>query len=263
MIKKIVFCSFLIFYSYLPSFSQVLYQALLLNDKDTLTMWQTFVTPPYSKLQITSNDSEMSLSTCFSSGFFSVWKIKNDSIFLIELADESDHVHSNNIDLKKAFQDRLIRDGVFANEITYQIEAQFLNINDENMNKVFCITIEKGLVKDKSLFENKTEYFNVYQYLSPEAIQKNTNWEQLPPITVDRLVTVKVTTDDAGKIIKAVVIKNNENTLGDVIKMQGEEVWQNEALRQVKLIPRWNVIYKCGQVVDKEDTLEFLFSKRQ
>lgn len=260
--KKIIFCSFLLV-SMAKINSQVLFQAYLITDKDTLTMWTTFVTDPLFKdIKITSDKKQMSLSTCMSGGYMPIWKIENDSIFLIKLIDSSDRDSTQIIDLQKTFKDRYVNGRIFAKEINYQIEASYLwgnHYDESNSDSQVCFTLKNGKVIDSGIFKDKTRYIDEADYLSTEAIAKNTNWAQLPDIGVERQVTIKITTDDDGKILSAEPIKNAD--MYGTIKPEGEEVWKQEALRQVKLIPKWHTRYECGQIVDKEDILIFLFDK--
>lgn len=244
-------------------YSQVLFQAYLITDEDTLTMWTTFINDALLReIKITSDRREMSHSTCLSGGYKPTWKIENDSIFLIELIDDTDRDSLQIIDLQKAFKENYINGRVFGKGINYQIEASYLwgnHYDESNSDIQVCFTIKNGKIIDSGRFKDKTRYADEAAYLSAEAIVKNTNWAQLPDISVERQVTIKITTDDDGKILSAEPIKNSD--MYGTIKPEGEEVWKQEALRQVKLIPKWHTRYKCGQVVDKEDILIFLFDK--
>ena len=268
MLKKSFICLLFVVLNFLSVSSQVLYQAFLFNGNDTLTMWRTFITTPYSNstLEITSNDEDMSFATCFSGEYFPIWRIENDSMFLIQLIDNTDRNKTITVDLKTQFKDRCINNRVFAFQLSYQIEANIYSNNRELFREsIYCFTIKNGKVTDKGIFKDKTQYIDESSYTSEESIQSNTNWANLPPIEVDRLVTIKITTNNYGKITDAIVVKNSQiPTFSDnIIRVEGEEVWQKEALRQVKLIPKWNIIYKCGQVVHQEESIEFLFKKPQ
>lgn len=268
MLKKTFFITILFLIEIQTISSQVLYQAILLHEKDTLTMWEKFLDYSYN---ITSIKGDMELSTCFGYSFSPTWRIENDSLFLIEIRTDrgyEDNDKAKYVDLKKQFKDKCINNRIFGKEVNFQIEARHnlsesFPVNDSayNYDKTICFTIKNGILTSKEPFEDKTEYIDRNFYLSQEAIWKNTDWKNLPPFKVDRLVTVRIKTNDTGKIIDAFIVKNKPWGVDNIIKMEGEDVWNREALRQVKLIPKWDVVYKCGQVVDKEDDLMFLFTK--
>lgn len=268
MLKKALFFTILYLIEIPIISSQVSYQATLLHGKDTLTMWEKFLDYNYN---ITSAKGDMELSTCFGYSFSPTWQIENDSLFLIQIRTDrgyEDNDTAKYVDLKKQFKDRCINNRVFGKEINFQIETRYnlfesmpLNNSAYSYDKTICFTITNGILTSKEPFEDKTDYIDRNFYLSPEAIWKNTDWKNLPPFEVDRLVTVRIKTDDIGKIIDAFIVKNEPWAVDNIIKMEGEDVWKREALRQVKLIPKWDVVYKCGQVVDKEDDLIFLFTK--
>lgn len=268
MLKKALFITILFLIEIQNISSQVLYQATLLHGKDTLTMWEKFLDYSYN---ITSIKGDMELSTCFGHSFSPTWQIENDSLFLIQIRTDrgyEDNDTAKYVDLKKQFKDRCINNRVFGKEINFQIETRYnlfesmpLNDSAYSYDKTICFTITNGILTSKERFEDKTEFIDRNFYLSQEAIWKNTDWKNLPPFEVDRLVTVRIKTDDTGKIIDAFIVKNTPSVVDYIIKVEGEDVWKREALRQVKLIPKWDVVYKCGQVVDKEDYLMFLFTK--
>lgn len=248
-----------------------MFQAYLINEKDTLTMWQKFLE---FNFKITSVDTNMEVKTCFGGSFLPTWKIENDSLFLIKILkdrsfDDADSVRL--VDLKEVFRERCINGRVFAKEINYQINAEYYDNNSFNdsidyshYRKQVCFTIKNGKVIDRGIFEDKTEYDVDAQYQPDSLIARYTNWKNFPDIAVDRKVTIEILTDNNGKIIEAHPIKNHEYPYSlEPIKKEGEEIWKQEALRLVKFIPRWRVSYKCGQVVNKEHDLVFLFTKPQ
>ncbi|MBL7814554.1 MAG: hypothetical protein JNL70_06080 [Saprospiraceae bacterium] len=260
--KKIIILPVFVLGFLSMTYSQVLFQALLINGKDTLIMPEKLL--DYS-LKMTSIFEDMEFKTCLGGSFLPTWQIENDSLFLIEILLDRNHFAEDRdslglLDLQKEFKERCVNGRVFGKEINYQIAAHhYTEYGFSDYNTQLCFTIKDGKVIDKGEFKDKTEYINISGQISEEDIAKNTDWKHLPDIAVERQVTIKITTDDEGKIISAIPVKNR-NWYG-TIKPEGEEVWKQEALRQVKLIPKWNIYYKCGQVVDKEHEIVFLFSK--
>jgi hypothetical protein len=261
---KICVLYFLAFGIMPKAISQPWVQAFLITGEDTLTMGRTFITDTLEIPEITSNREKMSMWGCTCGSFFPTWKIENDSLFLIKLRDENDmRKEGFDIDLKKTFKERYVDGRVFGKEINYQIEAERFRNQSEYSSNIdsfydnhICFTIRNGKVIDKGEFNDKTVWVNNFDYLSEEGIAKNTDWKNLPDISSNRLVTVKVITNDKGELVDASIIKNN-----DSYELEGENAWKKEALRQIKLIPKWSIHYKCGQVIDKEREIEFRFKK--
>jgi hypothetical protein len=254
-LKKIIGVLGFLVLGFMPKvIGQVQYQGLLIVRKDTFELQNTFITDDSLNLKITSKKEEMSRAWCMGGSYSPTWMIENDSIFLIELLDEKDmRKEPKAIDMAKLFKERYINGRIFAKELNYQIAAYYrtpYSDSIDNSNIQVCFTIKDGKVIDKGVFKYLIESENRLN------TNENTDWENFPKINEDRWISVKIFTNDKGELVNALIVKNDLNSV-----KEGEEVWQQEALRQVKLVPKWDIYYECGRVIHKEFTIFVIFSK--
>lgn len=174
-------------------------------------------------------------------GYIGYWELKNDSLFLIELQGKS-----MNIDLSLIFSDRNTNGKIFADWFNYSI----LNPYGERIlyvhmgySSIFEFEKEfffsKGILTDIIEYDNsksiKSKYTQDQQLLS-DFLYENTDHSLLPD-TVDKAkVTCSIvrTTLD-GKIDSVNIVRGYNETL------------DKEAIRVIKSIPEWDVIYYHGK----------------
>jgi hypothetical protein len=253
--KKLIIITLLIYNTHNAFALNIpIYGALFIYGKDTLATFDTFISMTIvgAEIRITSDILDMCFPSCLGRCYSPTWLIENDSVFLVSLLN--DDKERTELNLQDIFKERCVNGRVFAKEITYKLSTHRYTENSSNYDTDICFTIKNGIVIDHDEFKNKTEYASSFEI----DTRTNTDWNNLPDIAVDRLVTIKIKTNEKGELVSASVVKNRNN-----LKPEGEDVWKQEALRQVKLVSKWDIQYECGEFVNNEREIEFLFSKQK
>lgn len=209
--------------------------------------------------------------------YVATWEIVDNELFLCEIrnacyptslrgvsasfksAIDKDNVGNEYADLKALFPQRFKNGKVKADwvegkmtspqgKLLYYFHDGFQSIYETEME----FTLKKGeLIETKILDNSKTKKskYTENQKLLMEFINKNIKRQNLPETdTIKRRVIVQIiSTDENGKIDSVKVVRGVN------------ELYDNEAIRVVKSIPKWEVIYKHGEVFNQVWTLPINF----
>ena len=179
-------------------------------------------------------------STACWRGYIAYWELKNDSLFLLRVeGDKAD------IELPLIFNDKKIKGKVFANWYSYSIlnpYGELLNYEHMGYNSIYQYEKEfifkKGKLKSIKLYDNSKSKKSIYtqdESLLKNHIDSMIKNSQLPKPNVKIKIYVCIAdVDDEGRI-KKVKIARGYNKLYD-----------QEAMRIVKSIPGWDVLYYHG-----------------
>jgi len=195
-------------------------------------------------------------STACWRGYIGYWEIKNDSLFLMEIQGDS-----TTIDLTLIFNDREIKDKVFADWYDYSILNPYGNLlHYEHMGYASIYEFERefmfksGILTDIKHYDNskskKSKYTQDNELLI-DFIKTNTNHSLLPD-TVDRarvfVQIIKVT--ELGQIDSVSIARGFNDKL------------DKEALRVVKSIPEWDILYNHGEPFNLIWTIPVIFERK-
>jgi len=200
------------------------------------------------------------ISSCWRN-YVATWEIVDDKLYLTSIRNACygiggssvaisypngyDNIGTEYADLEKLFpgksQDgRVLADWVNAKMISpegktlYHINDGFLSIYEKETE----FTIENGVLTGIREYDNsktKISKFTKEPQLIAEYIKANIDYTNLPETDDTVIVYVAIRgADDAGKINDADVIRGYN------------EAYDNEALRVVKSIPEWDVLYRHG-----------------
>jgi len=239
---------------------------ILIYKRDTLRLFDC----PLDYLNDTSFVNPRNLfggNGCFYTAcyrnYVATWEIIDDKLYLtsirnacygtsqdyvaVSLKSGSDTIiGSEYADLKKLFPDTYKDGKVFAywvnskmisphGKMLYYIHDGFMSIFEKELE----FTIEEGLLTNVQRFDNsktKTSKYSENLDLASEYIRKNIDYSNLPKTEEIVIVFVSVNrADDSGKIDDAYIIRGFN------------EEYDNEALRVVKSIPEWVVLYRHGE----------------
>lgn len=197
-------------------------------------------------------------STAYSRGYIGYWELKNDSLFLIELRGDS-----GKIDLSLIFKDKSNGARIFADwvndsinnpygkliyysalgyDLIYEFERDFMF-----KNGVLTKIKEYDNTKTKrSKFTEKPKLF--WQY-----IQSNISYNN---ITSDHLKSARV--------IVQIHSVTAEGKIDSVKVIRGADFERDqEAVRVVKSIPYWDVVYKRGKQIQLKYVFPVVFGKKE
>ncbi|MFO8236174.1 MAG: hypothetical protein R6U04_12310 [Bacteroidales bacterium] len=203
--------------------------------------------------------------------YIATWEIIDDKLYLIRIRNAcygtdqnyvavtyksgSDTIGTEYADLKRLFPDkyqdgRVLADWVNARltspkgKMLYYFHDGFRSIFEKELE----FTIENGLLTRIQEFDNsktKTSKYTEDLRLATEYIKNNIDYNNLP--NNEEVIKVHVIVwgaDDSGKIIDAEVLRGYN------------EAYDREALRVVKSIPEWHVLYRHGERI-REPVISF------
>jgi len=215
--------------------------------------------------------------TCCWRGYIAVWEIIDNKLYLTKIKNycylsytknmESynnvgigiDSIGSEFADLKTLFPDRYENGKVRADWVNGKLISPqgklLFYIHDGSggiHEKELEFTVENGVLIQTELLDNsktkKSEY-SKNENLLREFIYSNINYENLPKSdTIKRRVTVSIiSTDDNGRIDSVNIIRGVN------------ELYDKEAIRVIKSIPEWDVIYRHGKRMNQIWSIPIIF----
>jgi hypothetical protein len=171
------------------------------------------------------------------------WIVKDDHIYLQSIKSENLTANLQAIFLEK-FENGL----VLADWIDTTLYASYGNIlfslgvtiSETIFEYELALKICKGKVISVEKCDNTKTKTLKDDRLLRELIRNNINWENLPESdTIKRTVYVQVISADSDGKIDSVSIVRGVN-----------EIYDREAVRIVKAIPEWPVVYRHGKVLN-------------
>lgn len=196
-------------------------------------------------------------STACWRGYVGYWELKNDSLFLINIQGDS-----TSVDLSLIFNDREIKSKIFADWYDNSIYNPYGKLlHYEHMGYASIYEFERefvfthGILKSINFCDNSKTKKSKYTQdndLLINYIKTNTNHSLLPD-SVDKarvfVQIIKVT--EAGQIDSVNIIRGFNDTL------------DKEALRVVKSIPEWDILYNHGKSFNLIWTIPVIFERKK
>lgn len=230
---------------------------ILIYNNDTLAIF-SYPLEGLSKFdllreRIFGNEKSYYVSGC--SRFYQAeWTIIGKQLYLTAIYSCSD---TNNLkaDLKQLFKEKCIDGKVKADWVTGEILSGYGNIffyfYESFYEKEIDFKFLNGQLKDLTTYNNsksrKSNYSDEITLL--KFIYSNIQWDKLPKKDKSEKVYVQFSGNEDG-IIDSVKIMKGFNAIFD-----------NEAIRVVKSIPEWDVLYRRGQHERRDLLLPIVFSE--
>jgi hypothetical protein len=195
-------------------------------------------------------------STACWRGYIGYWELKNDSLFLIEI-----HGDSVKIDLSLIFKDRKTDNKIFADWVDYSILNPYGKlILYEHMGYGSIYEFEREFIFSKGILTGVKKYdnsksrkckFTENLELLKKYIQENINYSNIAdePYEEARVYVQILSVTEDGRIDSIKVIRG------------WDKERDNEAIRVVKSIPEWDVLYKHGEQFHITWTIPVIFGK--
>ena len=214
--------------------------------------------------------------------YVATWEIINNELFLIEIRNacyptemrgvsvsyksgvERETVGTEYADLKALFLDRIQKGKVKADWVTGNLispQGKLLLYIHDGFQSIYEneleFRFENGILIETKQWDNsktkKSKYTGNDKILF-EFIQKNIDYNNLPKSdSIKRRVIVRiVSADDNGKIDSVVIVRGVN------------ELYNKEAIRVVKMIPEWDVVYRHGKKTNENQwSIPVMFDLRQ
>jgi len=257
--KKQIALAIFILFTYISARAQMA-DVIILNT-DTMRIF----TDPLESMSIKNNNAlfYFDKDTCASKkcvkGYVGEWLLDEDKLYLKNIFNCCYEKDSVPADMKKKFGKKYKKDRVFADWYTGKILAykgKVLFKDEEPSESVYekeiQFKIEKGEVKGTKKFDNSKTKISTYytnQSSLTDFLESNINWKKIPKLK-DKILFVDInfSVDSLGKISKA-----------NFTKKEFDQLYYDEAIRVIKKIPNWNVLYFHGVFKPKAyvETIEF------
>ena len=197
-------------------------------------------------------------STACWRGYIAYWELKNDSLYLLEV-----HGYSTNIDLSLIFKDRETNDKIFADWFSYSILNPYGKlIHYEHMGYASIYEYEKefvfknGILNDIKIYDNsksrKCKYTENPELLK-QYIEENIDYSNITnePFKKARVFVQILNVTEDGKIDSVNIIRGSDKER------------DMEAVRVVKSIPEWDVLYRHGERYNLSWYIPVIFGKEE
>lgn len=196
-------------------------------------------------------------STACWRGYIGYWELKNDSLFLLKLEGDS-----TKIDLSLIFKDRETGGKIFANwfnDSIYNLYGKLLHYVHMGYGSIYekerVFNFSEGILTSINKYDNSPSRRSIYsknRKLLANYIKTNTNHKLLPDHLDKARVIVQIDKVDLdGVIEKASVIRGINKEL------------DNEALRVIKSIPQWDVLYLHGKPYNLRTRISVFFVRNK
>ena len=256
----------------IQSFGTAQVPDLLIYNGDTLSLFSCPLNS-YPDQALITPKSLFGGKGCFYTAcwrnYIATWEIINNELFLVEIRNAcyptelrdvsvsyKSHVDKETVgkeyaDLNVLFTDRIQNGKVKADWVTGKLMSPqgklmmyihdgFLSIYEKELEFRF----ENGLLVDTNQWDNSKTRISKYtenSNLLMEFIQSNIDYNNLPKAdTIKRIVIIRVISSDENGKIDSVAVVRGVN-----------ELYDSEAIRVVKIIPEWNVIYRHGKITNE------------
>jgi hypothetical protein len=206
-------------------------------------------------------EKEVGFNTGCWRGYIAEWTIMDNTLYLTGIYSCDYHKDRIKADLPKLFGDKCINGKVEANWVTEKIispQGKLLYYINDGYASIYEMELEFNFLKGKlagtKLYDNSKTRQSAYSQDSrklEEYIYKNIHWPMIPDLD-DKIIKlfVQFSANENGVVDSAKIIRGNENGLYD------------EALRVVKNIPDWDVLYRHGEFQRETYTIPIIFSEK-
>ncbi|MCL7987068.1 hypothetical protein M8998_03830 [Sphingobacterium sp. lm-10] len=203
-------------------------------------------------------DSLSSFSTGCWRGYVAYWELIDNQLYLTGIYNGN---HSAKVNLDTLFGNKVYDSRVpadwFTDKVTaykgrlvYYQHAGFSSIHEDEFEYVF----EKGILKTSAYFDNSLSTSTprtMYQPVPIGTIDSLIHWATLPPIEENIYVSITLEVDQFGKV-------------DSILGINGDfDVFNQEALRVVRLLTALPVTYKRGELLDQPLYLRFVFTRKK
>jgi hypothetical protein len=235
---------------------------ILIYNNDTLSIFAN----PLEQLEDVNSlrkkmfsDNKEHWNTACWRGYQAEWTVIDNELYLTAIYSCRYYEDSIKSDLKQLFGEKLINGKIKANWITAKIlspqgkKLYSAHSGYESLyEKEVVFEFVNGQLKGSTTYDNSKSRISIYS--QDTALQRfiytNIQWEKLP--IQDK--PVKVFVQFSG---------NEQGVIDSVKVMKGFDVtFDNEALRVVKSIPKWDVYYRLGQYERRVWNLPIVFSEK-
>ena len=203
-------------------------------------------------------NKEVCWTTACWSGYLTTWEILENQLYLTGIYSCCSPAYSIKADLTSLFKEKVVNGKVKADWVTRKNvrggKELILWVEETPIFKQeFEFEFLSGELLNIKTFDNSKSRKSIYstdlKKLS-EFIYSNIEWSKLPIQKELVRVTVQFSANTNGKVDEVEVVRKSDN-----------EIFNQEAVRVIKSIPDWDVIYLKGQLFRQRFYTGIIFSE--
>ena len=203
-------------------------------------------------------DKKTCISTACGRGYQAKWEVVGNQLYLTGIYSCCYYEDSIKADLSSLFKaEKIINGKVKADWVSSKYTAQggerlFLSYDISVFKKEFEFEFLEGKLVNIKIFDNSKSKKSIYSHDDVKLlnfIYTNIDWNILPAFEPVR-VTLRFSANEDGKIDEVEFIRKSD-----------DEILNQEALRVIKSIPEWDVIYLQGRHSRQYFTIPILFKE--
>jgi hypothetical protein len=261
-LKLIISIAFFVFSSKTFATSQV--GDILIYNGDTLSMFANPLNdyPKFDSIKhILFGEKNGDFHTACWRGYIAEWLIIDNQLYLTNIYSCLYYDNGIKADLHQLFGEKFKNGKVNAYWVTdniispqgkclfdlynyeysliYEKEVEFEFLQGRLMN---TITYDNSKTRQSELHENQLKL--------RDFIQENIDWQNIPVLGEKPIkVYISFSANEKGQVDSAQVLKSHD------------ERYNNEAIRVVKMISSWDIIYRHGKFIRVSSSMPVVFSK--
>ena len=160
------------------------------------------------------------------------WRIINDSLFSVKSISDDQPENINNIEYKRFYN--TFSSTIFCPYGKHWFENKELKLYEKEKAFIF----ENGILKSTKILVNPPSILSDYAISTDslyEFIKREIDYSKIPELISTKQILLQITDINTEGIIKDI----------EVLRGNGKEL-NDELIRVLKSIPKWNVIYQHG-----------------
>jgi TonB family protein len=268
IMKKFILTKLLTLIGFIGAFATPQVSSRLIYKGDTISVYLNSLPKDFYKTDVqffesvlavnVFGDKKVSWSTACGDGYLTSWEITDNQLYLTGIYSCCFSEDSIKADLSLLFKEKVVNGKVKADWVTQKNVhggKGFILWNDvmQVWKQEYEFKFSQGKLLEIKTFDNsnsrKSDYCtNSFKLL--EFIYSNIEWSKLPIQKEKISVIVTFSANENGKIDEVEVLRKSDI-----------EIFNQEAVRVIKSIPDWDVIYLKGQLYRQPFNLPIIFSE--
>jgi hypothetical protein len=261
--KKTLLILFLLVEFVLNSFATLPAPERLIYNGDTLAfeahplynLYGDSIPPPLRIFGFETTGS----SACWN-GYIAYWEISGQQLYLTDIVSCRYAEDSIKADLKELFGNKFIKGKVKADWVSQNVIAGKGGIayeggDDRSWKTELELSFDKGKLIKTTIYDNsKSRQRSLSDIELMQFIPSNINWslvDAFPDSVWQKRVNIRFSANEDGLIDDVAVVKS-----------EAPLILEQEAIRVVKAIPKWEIYFKRGKHVRKYWNIPITYSEK-
>lgn len=191
---------------------------------------------------------EAGMNTACWRGYIAEWTLIENELYLTNILSCNYYEDGIKADLKTVFGTEYQNGKVKANWVTGEIlipKGELIHYVHSGYGSFYqsevVLTFKNGILNNQIEYDNSNSYKSIFsedQDTLKGFIYRNIDWEKIPDLENEKVkIIVTIQTGKTRKPDSVEILRGTEN-----------EIFDQEVIRVIKLLPEWDVYYKLGEV---------------